>query len=120
LDPGRGRTKRGYLWSYVRDDRGSGGRDPPAVWFAYYLIAREAIRNIICATSQGCCKPTLTPAFDPIASARRARHLQANRARRVLCLVTARRHFHDLHVAVGIARRLEALQRIAELLSHRT
>jgi hypothetical protein len=35
LDPGRGRTKRGHLWSYVRDDRGSGGHDPPAVWFAY-------------------------------------------------------------------------------------
>ena len=35
LDPGRGRTKRGYLWSYVRDERPFGGKDPPAVWFAY-------------------------------------------------------------------------------------
>jgi hypothetical protein len=35
LDPGRGRVKRGYLWSYVRDERPFGGTDPPAVWFAY-------------------------------------------------------------------------------------
>lgn len=35
LDPGRGRVKRGYLWSYVRDERPFDGADPPAVWFAY-------------------------------------------------------------------------------------
>ncbi len=29
LDPGRGRTKTGYLWSLARDDRGWGGDDPP-------------------------------------------------------------------------------------------
>ena len=35
LDPGRGRTKTGRLWTYVRDDRPAGSTDPPAVWFAY-------------------------------------------------------------------------------------
>src|SRR5216683_1998503 len=30
LDPGRGRTKTGQLWAYVRDDRAWGGADPPA------------------------------------------------------------------------------------------
>ena len=35
LDPGRGRTKTGRLWTYVRDDRPAGSIDPPAVWFAY-------------------------------------------------------------------------------------
>ncbi len=35
LDPGRGRTKTGRLWVYVRDDRPCGSEDPPAVWFRY-------------------------------------------------------------------------------------
>jgi transposase len=35
LDPGRGRTKTGYLWALVRDDRRWGGADPPAVVYHY-------------------------------------------------------------------------------------
>lgn len=35
LDPGRGRTKTGYLWAMARDDRPWGGSDPPGVVFAY-------------------------------------------------------------------------------------
>jgi transposase len=35
LEPGRGRTKTGRLWVYVRDDRPSGCNDPPAAWFQY-------------------------------------------------------------------------------------
>ena len=35
LDPGRGRTKTGRLWVYVRDDRPAASTDAPAVWFRY-------------------------------------------------------------------------------------
>jgi transposase len=35
LDPGRGRTKTGYLWALARDDRPFGGTDPPGVVFRY-------------------------------------------------------------------------------------
>ena len=35
LDPGRGRTKTGYLWALARDDRPWGGTDPPAVAYMY-------------------------------------------------------------------------------------
>jgi transposase len=35
LDPGRGRTKKGYAWAIARDDRPWGGADPPAVVFHY-------------------------------------------------------------------------------------
>lgn len=35
LDPGRGKTKTGYLWALARDDRGWGGDDPPGVVFFY-------------------------------------------------------------------------------------
>ena len=35
LDPGRGRTKTGWLWGLARDDRTWGGGDPPAIAFLY-------------------------------------------------------------------------------------
>src|ERR687898_779535 len=35
LDPGRQRTKSGYLWAIARDDRSWGGGDPPAVAYLY-------------------------------------------------------------------------------------
>lgn len=35
LDPGRGRTKTGRLWAYVRDQRSWGGPDPPAALYIY-------------------------------------------------------------------------------------
>lgn len=34
LDPGRGRTKTGYLWALARDDRGWGSADPPGYFYA--------------------------------------------------------------------------------------
>ncbi len=35
LAPGRGKTKTGRLWTYVRDERPAAGEAAPAVWFAY-------------------------------------------------------------------------------------
>ena len=35
LDPGRRRTKTGYLWALARDDRAWGGVDPPGVVYFY-------------------------------------------------------------------------------------
>jgi transposase len=35
LDPGRGKTKTGYLWAIARDDRPWNGPDPPAVAYMY-------------------------------------------------------------------------------------
>ena len=35
IDPGRGRTKTGRLWVYVRDDRPAGSTEPPAAWYRY-------------------------------------------------------------------------------------
>jgi hypothetical protein len=35
LDPGRGRTQTGRIWTYVRDERPAAGPDPPAVWYRY-------------------------------------------------------------------------------------
>ena len=35
LDPGRGKTKTGYLWALARDDRSWDGEDPPGVIYFY-------------------------------------------------------------------------------------
>ena len=35
LDPGRGKTKTGYFWAVLRDDRGWSGPSPPGVVFHY-------------------------------------------------------------------------------------
>jgi transposase len=35
LDPGRGKTKTGYLWAIARDERPWGGSDPPTVVYSY-------------------------------------------------------------------------------------
>ena len=35
FDPGRGRTKTGRLWVYVRDDRPAGSTEAPAAWYRY-------------------------------------------------------------------------------------
>jgi hypothetical protein len=35
LDPGRGRTKKGYFWAIARDDRAWDGTDPPTIAYSY-------------------------------------------------------------------------------------
>ena len=35
LDPGRGKTKTGFMWALARDNRPWGGNDPPAVAYTY-------------------------------------------------------------------------------------
>jgi transposase len=35
LKPGNKQTVTGRIWTYVRNDRNSGGESPPAMWFAY-------------------------------------------------------------------------------------
>jgi transposase len=50
LDPGRGRTKTGRLWVYVRDDRPWSGPDPPAAVY-FYSPDRRAERPATPASS---------------------------------------------------------------------
>jgi len=45
LDPGRGRTKKGYFWAVARDDRSWGGTDPPAIAYRY-APGRGAIHGL--------------------------------------------------------------------------
>jgi hypothetical protein len=43
LDPGRGRTKKGYFWAIARDDRPWSVSDPPAVAYATLRVAAPSM-----------------------------------------------------------------------------
>jgi hypothetical protein len=49
LSPGRGKTKTGYLWTYLRDDRSYGGSGPPIVVYRF-----EDSRRAECLVA--CCR----------------------------------------------------------------
>jgi len=108
LDPGRGRTKTGRLWVYVRDDRPAGSTEPPAAWYRYSPDRRgehpqdhlKDFRGILQADAYG--------GYGKIYA--------TGRAEEALCWAHARRPFWDLYenqgrVAGSIAE--QALQRIA-------
>jgi transposase len=107
LDPGRGRTKTGRLWVYVRDDRPWDGPDPPAAVY-FYSPDRKAERPASHLESfQGVLQvdgyagfETLTAGGDIVLAA---------------CWAHARRKFYDFHQATGSPIAAEALRRIAEL-----
>ena len=72
LDPGRGRTKTGYLWAIARDDRPWGGTDPPAVAYLYApgRGAEHAVRHL--AGFSGVLQVDGYAAYDALTDAKRA------------------------------------------------
>jgi hypothetical protein len=52
LAPGTGKTKTGRSWVYLRDERPSGVRAPPAIVYRYSPIARASIRARIWPSSR--------------------------------------------------------------------
>ena len=110
LDPGRGRTKTGRLWVYVRDDRPAASPDPPAVWFRYSPDRKgehpqkhlNSFRGILQADAYGGW----------------GKLYEDGRIREAACWAHARRPFWDLHLSLGRAPGTvaeQALQRIAAL-----
>ena len=60
LEPGRGRTKTGRLWVYVRDDRPSDPDDPPAAFYRYSPDRKGASgRRRTWSCSPACCSRRL-------------------------------------------------------------
>ncbi len=110
LDPGRGRTKTGRLWVYVRDDRPSGSQDPPAVWFQYSPDRggehpRKHLRHY-CGILQADAYAGYGKLYD------------SGRVVHAACMAHARRYYWDVYEAQkrapgSVAE--QALQRIAKL-----
>ena len=110
LDPGRGKTKTGRLWTYVRDDRPAGEQE--AAGGAVSLLARP----------QGRAPEGAPEALQRHPAGRRLRRLRPplwERIQEAACWAHARRAFYDLHQAnqspgrrrgAGAHRRLYAIE----------
>ena len=107
LDPGRGRTKTGRLWTYVRDDRPAGSADPPAVLFRYSPDRRGERPREHLAGFRGILQADAYAGFG---------HLyQDGKVVEAACWAHARRAFYDFHQATQSPVAAEAIARIAAL-----
>jgi len=111
LCPGRGTTKQGRLWTYVRDDRPCGNSTPAAVWFAYSpdrkgLHPRAHLKDF-CGTLQA----DGYAGFDRLYNEANPNHPIKEAA----CWAHVRRKFYDIQVANDSPLAKSALERIGEL-----
>jgi len=111
LEPGRGKTKTGRLWTYVRDDRPAGGTDPPAVWFAYSPDRRGEHPLKHLQSFSGVLQADAYAGFEQLYAPKR----QPGRILEAACWAHSRRKFYDIHVANNSPIAAEALRRIGEL-----
>ena len=107
LDPGRGKTKTGRLWTYVRDDRPAASKQAPAVLFRYSPDRRGERPRGHPAGFSGILQAVAYAGFG---------HLYAGgRIQEAACWAHARRSFYDIHQANASPIAAEALERIAAL-----
>ena len=107
LDPGRGKTKTGRLWTYVRDDRPAGIADPPAVWFAYSPDRKGEHPANHLREFRGVLQADAYAGFN--------RLYEQGRIVEAACWAHVRRKFYDAYQAHASPIAEEALKRIAEL-----
>jgi len=107
LDPGRGRTKTGRLWAYVRDDRACSGSDPPAAVY-FYSPDRKGERTAAhLANFNGVLQVDGYAGFEQLA--------EGGKIVLAACWAHVRRKFYDVHETTGSPIAAEALRRIGEL-----
>jgi len=106
LCPGRGSTKQGRLWTYVRDDRPAGSGEPPAVWFRYSPDRKGERPKAHLASFVGVLQADAYAGFD---------RLYGERIQEAACWAHARRKFYEIHVALASPIAAEALDRIGRL-----
>jgi transposase len=111
LCPGRGTTRQGRLWTYVRDDRPAGSTIPPAVWFAYSpdrkgIHPREHLKDF-----RGVLQADGYAGFDKLYNDANPNHPIKEAA----CWAHVRRKFYDIHAATESPIAMTAMQRIGEL-----
>jgi hypothetical protein len=106
LCPGRGTTKQGRLWTYVRDDRPAGSVDPAAVFFRYSPDRKGERPRAHLANFTGVLQADAYAGFD---------RLYGEKIKEVACWAHVRRKFYDIHAALSSPIALEALERIGRL-----
>ena len=106
LCPGRGTTKQGRLWTYVRDDRPAGSEEPPAVFFRYSPDRKGERPRAHLASFTGVLQADAFAGFD---------RLYGDRIKEAACWAHVRRKFFDIHAALASPIAAEALDRIGRL-----
>ena len=110
LAPGSGKTKRGHLWTYVRDGTAWGSTDPPAVWYRYSPSwhGRYPQRHLshFCGKLQVDGYAGFDALFVPQSPTKAARVTE------IACFAHLRRKFFDLYEALNSPVAQDALERI--------
>ena len=111
LDPGRGRTQKGYFWAIARDDRPWGGSTPPAVVYSYAPGRGHIHANALLGGYRGILQCDGYAAYKKFAGAAR----DEQRGTLVFSWSHVRRGFDDLAKSGTSPIATEALRRIAAL-----
>jgi len=111
LDPGRGKTKAGYMWAIARDDRPWGGADPPAVAYMYApgRGAEHAVRHL--AGFRGVLQVDGYVAYDKLTVPER----EGGPLQLAHCWAHLRRRFYEIAEGGNAPIATEMLARIAAL-----
>jgi transposase len=107
LDPGRGRTKTGRLWAYVRDDRPAAGPDPPTVWYRYSPDRKGEHPRAHLRAFRGILQADAYAGFTPL--------YEDGRILEAACWAHSRRKYYDLYVVDRSPIAAEAIRRIGLL-----
>lgn len=113
LAPGTGKTKKGRLWGYVRDGRGWGSRDPPAVWYRYSPSWHGRYPQQHLATYRGKLQVDGYAGFEALFVPSTPQ--EAARVQEVSCFAHARRKLFDIYEATKSPTVKEAIERIGKL-----
>jgi transposase len=107
LDPGRGKTKTGRLWAYVRDDRPAASRAPPAAWYRYSPDRKGEHPAAHLKGYHGILQADGYAGFEAL--------YDSGRIVEAACWAHARRKFYDVWMAQRSPLAAEAIRRIGEL-----
>jgi transposase len=113
LDPGRGRTKTGRLWTAVRDERPFGSTAPPAAFYRYSPDRKAEHAHALLASCRGFLHADGYAGFADLYRPEPATGVP--RLTEVACWAHARRKIYDVHAETGSPAAREALERIARL-----
>jgi transposase len=111
LDPGRGRTKKGYFWVLARDDRPWRGGAPPAVIYSYAPGRGSEHAMALLAGFSGVLQTDAYAAYGKLADPKRG----GGPVTLAFCWSHWRRQFFDLAKSPPAPIATEALKRIAVL-----
>jgi transposase len=111
LDPGRGRTKKGYFWVLARDDRPWQGTAPPAVVYSYAPGRGSEHAMALLRGYTGVLQTDAYAAYGKLADPKRV----GGPVTLAFCWSHWRRHWFDIARSPPAPIAAEVLQRIAEL-----